>query len=135
MSVAELGEYGVQRMDADEIGQFLATQRTGVLGLPSEDGPYLLPLTYGYDGEFRLFFTFVLGASSRKETLSEGAESATFLVFQVDSPFVWESVLLSGGIEPLPESERDVALAELTDAWRPAVFEHADFSGGVRVYR
>lgn len=134
MSVDELGEYGMERMNADEITQFLATQRTGVLGLPSEDGPYLLPLTYGYDGESRLFFTFVLGASSRKETLSERADSATFLVFQVDSMFVWESVLLSGRIEPLPESEWDVALAELTDAWRPAVFEQADLSGGIRIY-
>jgi nitroimidazol reductase NimA-like FMN-containing flavoprotein (pyridoxamine 5'-phosphate oxidase superfamily) len=134
MSVDELGEYGMERMNADEIAQFLATQRTGVLGLPSEDGPYLLPLTYGYDGESRLFFTFVLGASSRKEMLSERADSATFLVFQVDSMFVWESVLLSGRIEPLPESEWDEALAELTDAWRLAVFEQADLSGGIRIY-
>jgi nitroimidazol reductase NimA-like FMN-containing flavoprotein (pyridoxamine 5'-phosphate oxidase superfamily) len=134
MSVNELGEYGMERMNADEIGQFLATQKTGVLGLPSEDGPYLLPLTYGYDGESRLYFTFVLGASSRKETLSERAEHATFLVFQVDSMFVWESVLLSGSIEPLPESEWDVALAELTDAWRPEVYEQADLSRGVHIY-
>jgi len=134
MSLDELGEYGMERMDADEIAQFLATQKTGVLGLPSEDGPYLLPITYGYDGESRLFFTFVLGASSRKETLSDRADGASFLVFRVDSPFVWESVLLSGGIGPLPESERDVALAELTDAWRPEVFEQADLSRGTRIY-
>lgn len=134
MSVDELGEYGMERMDADEIAQFLATQKTGVLGLPSDDGPYLVPITYGYDGNSRLFFTFVLGASSRKESLSERAESATFLVFRVDSMFVWESVLLSGSIEPLPESEWDVALEELTDAWRPEIYEQADLSRGVRIY-
>jgi nitroimidazol reductase NimA-like FMN-containing flavoprotein (pyridoxamine 5'-phosphate oxidase superfamily) len=134
MSVDELGEYGMERMDADEIGQFLATQKTGVLGLPSENGPYMLPLTYGYDGDSRLFFTFVLGASSRKETLSDRAENATFLVFQVDSMFVWESVLLSGSIETLPESQRDVALEALTGAWRPDVYEQAELTGGARIY-
>ena len=134
MSVDELGEYGMERMDADEIAQFLATQKTGVLGLPSEDGPYLLPITYGYDGESRLFFTFVLGASSRKEALSERAESATFLVYKADSMFVWESVLLSGSIEPLPEAEWDVALEALTDAWRPEIYEQAELSRGVRIY-
>lgn len=134
MSVDELGEYGMERMDADEIAQFLATQKTGVLGLPSDGGPYLVPITYGYDGDSRLFFTFVLGASSRKEALSDRAESATFLVFRVDSMFVWESVLLSGAIAPLPESEWDVALAELADAWRPEVYEQANLSRGTRIY-
>jgi len=134
MSVDELGEYGMERMDADEIAQFLATQKTGVLGLPSDGGPYLVPITYGYDGDSRVFFTFVLGASSRKEALSDRAESATFLVFRVDSMFVWESVLLSGAIAPLPESEWDVALAELADAWRPEVYEQANLSRGTRIY-
>ena len=134
MSVSELGEYGMERMGADEIGQFLDTQRTGVLGLPSEDGPYLLPLTYGYDGESRLFFTFVLGAESRKETLSDRADDASFLVYRVDSMFVWESVLLSGSIEALPESEWHVALDALTDAWRPEVYEEADLSRGTQLY-
>ena len=134
MSVDELGEYGMERMDDDEIAQFLATQKTGVLGLPSDGGPYLVPITYGYDGDSRVFFTFVLGASSRKEALSDRAESATFLVFRVDSMFVWESVLLSGAIAPLPESEWDVALAELADAWRPEVYEQANLSRGTRIY-
>lgn len=135
MSVDELGEYGMERMDGDEIEAFLSSQRTGVLGLPTQGNPYLLPLTFGYDGESRLFFTYVLGASSRKAELSERAEQATFLVYRVDSMFVWESVLLSGTIEELPESEWKPAMDALTDAWRPEVFEQADLSEGVAIYR
>lgn len=134
MSVDELTDHGMERMADDEIGAFLANQRTGVLGLPSEDGPYLLPLTYGYDGESRLFFTFVLGASSRKETLSDRSEHAAFLVYRVDSMFAWESVLLSGRIEALPEPEWDAALDVLTDAWRPEIYEEAALSRGAQLY-
>ncbi|MDS0474437.1 hypothetical protein [Natrinema sp. 1APR25-10V2] len=51
MSVEELQEYGLEKMSDTEIRNFLSSQKTGVLGLPQEDAPYLLPLTFGYDGE------------------------------------------------------------------------------------
>jgi hypothetical protein len=136
MSVDELAEYGMERMDDDDIDAFLSTQRTGVLGLPTETNPYLLPLTFGYDdGESRLLFTFVLGATSRKRDLTERAEQATFLVYSVDSMFVWESVMLSGSISELPESDWKTAMDALSDAWRPEIFEEADLSGGVAIYQ
>lgn len=135
MSVEELGDYGVEGMSESEVRAFLSAQNIGVLGLPTEQAPYLLPLSYGYDGDRRLFLAFVLGESSRKEELSRRADGATFLVFTADSTYSWESVLLTGRIEALPESEYEEAADTLTDAWSPDVFERADLSRGVEIYR
>ncbi len=40
---------------------------------------------------------------SRKETLSEDADAASFLVYKVDTVYNWESVLLSGTIDAIPD--------------------------------
>lgn len=135
MSVDELADYGMERMDDGDVDAFLSSQRTGVLGLPTRENPYLLPLTFGYDDDSRLFFTYVLGARSRKQELTERAERATFLVYSVDSMFVWESVMLTGSISELPQSEWKTAMDALSDAWRPDVFEEADLSEGVAIYQ
>ncbi len=134
MSIHELGEYGMDRMTDEEIGTFLASQGTAVLGLPAETGPYMLPLTYGYDGDSRLFFTYVLGSESRKERLSERADRATALVFRYDTPFHWESVFVSGPIEELPATEWDTAIDSFTGGWRPELFREADLSRGIAIY-
>ena len=80
MTVDELGAYGLERLSDDEINAFLANQRMGVLGLPTGDGPYMLPLSFGFDGESRLYFTYVLGGGSRKARLSDRADDASFPV-------------------------------------------------------
>jgi nitroimidazol reductase NimA-like FMN-containing flavoprotein (pyridoxamine 5'-phosphate oxidase superfamily) len=134
MSVEELADLGMVRMDDDEIRGFLASQRTGVLGLPTDDGPHLLPLSFGFDGESTMYFTYVLGKQSRKEDLSDRAESATFLVYDAQSPFTWESVILRGPITEVPEAEYTEAKATLTDAWRPDIFQRAELTRGVKIY-
>lgn len=134
MSVDELREYGLVEMDDSEVRNFLSTQKTGVLGLPDEGTPYLLPLSFGYDGDSRLYFTYLLGSSSRKEELTERAEGASFLAFSVDTMYSWESVLLSGRISAVSESSWDELEEVLDDAWRPSLFESASRSGEVAVY-
>ncbi len=134
MSVDELSDYGMARMDDTEIETFLANQRMGILGLPTAEAPYLLPLSFGYDGDERLYLTFVLGASSRKESLSDQAEYARFLVYKADSAFNWESVLLTGTIDELPEREWDDVEDVLAEAWNPDIFDQAELSRGVTVY-
>ncbi|ELZ24495.1 flavin-nucleotide-binding protein-like protein [Haloterrigena salina JCM 13891] len=134
MSIDELREYGLVKMDENEIEGFLSSQKTGVLGLPAEDGPYLLPISYGYDGHDRLYFTYLLGSNSRKQTLSEATDTARFLVYKVDTPYNWQSVLLTGHLAALPETEWDTLDEISRTAWRPAVFESATLSGDVKVY-
>ncbi|AGB39885.1 pyridoxamine 5'-phosphate oxidase family protein [Natronococcus occultus] len=134
MSVDELREYGLAEMTDTEIRDFLSAQKVGVLGLPDEDVPYLLPLSFGYDGDSRLYFTYLLGSSSRKETLTETTEAASFLVFSADTMYNWESVLLTGRISAVSESSWDELEEVLADAWRPELFESASLSGAVAIY-
>lgn len=133
MSVEELQEVGMSSMGGSEIDQFLSNQKVGVLSLPAEEGPYVVPLSFAYDGESAVYFTYLLGADSQKEEVTEKADIARFLVYSVDSAFHWESVLVSGPIEPLPREEW--GRHEFQSQWRPEVFERADLSRGVRVYR
>lgn len=134
MTVEELQEYGLARMDDEEVRNFLTNQGMGVLGLPAADAPYLLPLSFGYDGGSRLYFTFVLGEESRKGTLIDRTETARFLVYKADTPFNWESVLLTGTVSEVPEDEWDDLEEAMAIAWRPDLFEQASDSVDTRVY-
>jgi hypothetical protein len=133
MTVETLGEYGVERMADRAIDEFLSSQGVGVLALPGEDLPYLIPLSFGYDGESALYFTYVLGESSGKREATERSDRARFLVYAAESAFVWRSVLLTGTIEPVPEAEWESHAAAMENAWRPDLFESAD--ADVELYR
>lgn len=134
MSVDQLQEFGLERMDDDEIRDLVSSQSTGVLGLPAADAPYLLPMSFAFDGDSSLYFTYLLGPSSRKELLSNRAEYARFLVYTVETMFNWRSVLLTGELSETPESELSELEDVLTTAWRPELFRTAGTEGGVKVY-
>jgi len=134
MTLSELEAYGVREMDEESINACLSSGSTGVLGLPGEEAPYLLPLSYGFDGEDRLYFTYVLGESSRKGELTARAELARFLVYEAETPFRWRSVLLTGRLERVPEDQWPSIQSVLAEAWRPNTLETAATSGGVEVY-
>ena len=134
MSIDELREYGLEAMNDREIQQFLSSQKVGVLGLPDADEPYLLPLSFGYDGEERLFFTYLLGSSSRKGTMSEETDTASFLVYKVDTMYNWQSVLLTGALTTVPEAEWDELEDTMREVWRPELFETASLSGDIELY-
>ncbi|MDQ2073940.1 pyridoxamine 5'-phosphate oxidase family protein [Haloarcula sp. NS06] len=135
MTIDTLEAAGLTRMDDSNIAAFLSNQRVGVLGLPTENGPYMIPLSFGYDDDRALYFTFIGGSASRKQQLTEAAENAAVLVYKVESMFHWESVLLQGGIEAVPESEWDDFADVLDTAWRPELFEDAIEDGDIAVYR
>ena len=135
MTVDELKKYGIEEMRTEEMVRFLETQSTGVLGLPASADPYLLPLSFAFDGESSLFFTYLLGAESRKEMLTEQAETGKFLVYAAETMFNWRSVLLSGRFEAVPPSEWG-DLSELFEGvWRPDLFQTANTSRNVTIYK
>lgn len=134
MTLSELEAYGIREMDEDSVDDCLSAQSTGVLGLPGEQAPYLLPLSYAFDGQNRLYFTYVLGESSRKGELTAQADLARFLVYEAETPFQWQSVLLTGRLEFVPEEQRPEIRHVLAEAWRPNTLETAATSGGVEVY-
>ncbi|WP_424001868.1 pyridoxamine 5'-phosphate oxidase family protein [Haloarcula salina] len=136
MTITSLEDAGLRRMDDEAIEAFLAGRRVGVLGLPTDAGPYMVPLSYGYDpDEAALYFTFIGGPDSRKQRLTDAADDASVLVYQVESMFHWESVLLYGTIDAVPEAEWETVGDVLDSAWRPDLFERAIASDEVAVYR
>lgn len=134
MTVETLSEYGLREMDDESIRNVLRNRGVGMLGLPTDGAPYLLPIAFGYGGGERLYFNFFVGETSRKVALSEAADVASFLVYTADSPFSWESVNLEGSIDELPAEEWDAHDAAMSNAWRLDVFERADTAGEVRVF-
>lgn len=134
MTIDELGKYGMEQMDDEAIEAFLSTQSLGVLGLPTENSPYLLPMSYGYEGGSRLYFFYVVGSESRKVDLSERAETASFLVYSAETLFNWRSVFLTGTIQQLPEGQRaDLTEGQIPD-WRPELFETASETEATQFY-
>ncbi|WP_435358662.1 pyridoxamine 5'-phosphate oxidase family protein [Haloarchaeobius sp. DFWS5] len=133
MTVDELEQYGLEQMADTAMNDFLSSHRTGVLGLAADDAPYLLPMSYGYDGERNLYFTYLLGPESTKQSLTETATSARFLVYDAQSPFTWESVLLRGVVELVPAAEWGDIESVLDEAWRPDLLETARTSGDIDV--
>ncbi|TYT61291.1 pyridoxamine 5'-phosphate oxidase family protein [Natrialba swarupiae] len=125
MTVDDLAEYGMERMDDDDIVSFLSTRSFGVLGLSAEETPYLIPMSYGFDGESRLYFGYVVGSQSRKAELSDRADAASFLVYSVETMFHWQSVLATGTLRALPPDETSNATAVEGPMWRPELLETA----------
>ena len=128
MTIDELEAYGTERMDGGEIDQLLSNRTTGVLALPAEGAPSMRPLSFHFDGDAALHFVYVVGEESRKAELSERADAARFLVYSMETPFNWRSVLLAGTIERVPEGEAD-AVGDVMAAARPDLFERASRRG------
>ena len=134
MTIEELKRYGVEEMRDEEIEQLLEAEATGVLGLSGSDQPYLVPLSYAFDGGSVLYFTYVLGEKSKKGELTEAVDTAPFLVYRAQSLFNWQSVLLTGTFEKLPPSEWGDLGDVLDTAWQPEVFQTSSTSGQIRIY-
>lgn len=134
MTVDVLREYGLKQMEDGQIRDFLTNQGVGVLGLPAEGAPYILPLAFGFDGESRLYLSFFVGGSSRKVELAGQADRASFLVYSADSIFSWESVLLEGALGKLPRDEWDEHDDALDNAWHLDLFTKAEMAGELQLY-
>jgi nitroimidazol reductase NimA-like FMN-containing flavoprotein (pyridoxamine 5'-phosphate oxidase superfamily) len=134
MTTEDLKPYGLEEMRDEDIENFLDSQSTGVLGLPGDEVPYLLPLSYGYDGDSSLYFTYLLGEESEKERRTEAAERASFLVYSAETLFNWRSVLLEGRFERLEPSEWSDIAEYLDGVWRPEIFKTATTERNVGIY-
>jgi len=135
MPIDEFEEYGMHRMDADDINQTLSNQSVGVLGLPTKSAPCLRPLSYWFNGDDRLYFVYVLGRDSRKVALSDGGNVARFLVYRMDTTFNWRSILLTGSVERVSADEREAIEERMNISWRPELFERGTGPENTRLYR
>lgn len=135
MTVEDLSKYGVERLDADDVRDFLAAQYVGVLGIPTGDLPYMVPLSYAFDGEEYIYFKYIVGKASQKTLLSEETTAASFLVFDAPSETQWTSVALEGTLSRVGDHEVESVAEAVGDAWTPAGLRDAKEAEETRVYR
>jgi nitroimidazol reductase NimA-like FMN-containing flavoprotein (pyridoxamine 5'-phosphate oxidase superfamily) len=136
MTVDDLTDYGMVRMDDDEVRALLSSHSIGVLGLPTDDAPCLRPMSYGYDDEEdALYLLYIVGSGSRKAELSDRAETARFLVYSAETQFNWRSALLTGHVDRVVESEAEAVEDRVHLPWQPDLFRRAGAEERTRLYR
>lgn len=136
MSIDVIAESTAASMSEAEMRDLLKTEGVGTIAFSTDDLPYLVPISFGYDGDATLYFVFLLfGPESRKETLANEAERGRFLVYQARAVDDWQSVSLDGRIDAVEEGEWDELRSAMENAWHPNVFSSAHPMRGVRGYR
>ncbi|QLG28752.1 pyridoxamine 5'-phosphate oxidase family protein [Halorarum halophilum] len=136
MSIDEIRESSPDFMTDDQMREFLTEEGVGVLGLLDEGVPYLVPMSFGFDGDSTLYFVFLLfGTESRKETLSDRAGQARFLVYDAESANEWRSLSLTGPLREIEDDEWTDLRDAMENAWHPDVFSAADPMRGIEGYR
>ena len=121
-------------MDRQAVDDCLRNEGVGILALTDGDEAYGVPLSFGYDGDSRLYFLFLgLGETSKKEQLATQTEMASFTVTSVQSKHEWQSVIATGSVVSVPDTENDDLYAAIEDnAWYPSLFSESDPLTGVR---
>jgi len=107
MTVDDLTDYGMVRMDDEEIRALLSSHSIGVLGLPSDGAPSLRPMSYGYDAEDDGFYLrLAFDTDSEKDgVVSENRPVSLVVYDQTDAG--WQSVVAAGRLEEVTEAAID----------------------------
>lgn len=103
-------------VDDTEVDDVLTEMGVGVLSMSAEGVPYGVPLSFGYDGEERLYFVFIDASTElRKERYAEQATVASFTTFDIDPDGSWRSVIVAGSLDRISIDEWDVAREAMAD--------------------
>lgn len=136
MSISEMNDTDAEQMDEQEVEQFLREQGVGVLAVSDRDLPYVIPISFGYDGGSCLYFIYLLfGEESKKESLSERVEMARFLVYSAQSMYEWRSVILTGKLKEVQKEGWDELQTAMKNAWHPNLFSTATPTRGIKGYQ
>jgi len=124
-------------MPEAEIDALLESTGVGVLSLANDDTPYGIPISFGYDGDDRLYFLLVgHSEEGKKVRYAEAATEASFLVYEVDSDAAWRSAIVSGSFERIDYDEWAHAReAMAANAYRPDLLTDVDPASDPRVWR
>ena len=123
-------------MGEPEIERLLTETGIGVLSLARDGVPYGIPLSFGYDGENRLFFLFAgHSEEGRKMAFAESSDAGSLLVFEVQSEGAWRSAIAEGPFERITPDEWHTAREALANnAYRPDLLTDVDVTHDPRVW-
>lgn len=106
----------MRELDRSEIEAVLVRNGIGVLGLVDGDQPYVIPMSYGYEREESTFvMQFGEGEASRKRRCLDANPRASFTVYEQQAERNWRSVVLTGKLYEVPETEMAQALGALAE--------------------
>ena len=91
----------VREMTRDEMARLLGRGWYGHLGLSRDGHPYVVPMSYAYDGEQVYFLT----TEGTKTEFIAANHEVCFQVEEVAGPDEWQSVMLTGRAELLTDQQ------------------------------
>ncbi|MEF8790702.1 MAG: pyridoxamine 5'-phosphate oxidase family protein [Haloarculaceae archaeon] len=124
------------RMTDEEIDALLTEVGVGVLSMSLDGVPYGLPLSFGYDGQDRLYFVFVgHSEEGRKTEYAERADVASFLAYDVEGAGDWRSVIVEGSLDRITIDDWEAARQALGEnGWRPQLLADVEPNQDPRVW-
>lgn len=95
------------QMSESEIEHVLEEHGHGVLALAKEDTSYAVPMSFAYSSEDECIYLYALqfGNTSKKIEFLDRTETATFVVYSVESRNEWRSVIVTGTASEIEEAE------------------------------
>jgi len=94
----------ISRMEESEIDQFLTHSRVGRVGMSLEDGPYVVPVGYCYEGGEIFFHSCFSGLKMRSMARNP---KVCFLVDEsLSDGSMYKSVIVKGSVEIIDDEER-----------------------------
>jgi uncharacterized protein len=119
-------------MAADEIETTLRRHRVGRIGCSVNDRPYVVPISYAYDGTY----VYGYGALGRKIEVMREQPLVCFEVDEIQGESSWRSVIAEGRYEELAGGvARQEALTHLALRGDDLVARSPDPGGHVIVFR
>lgn len=107
--------WGHRMMDS-EIDTLLTEQGVGTLSMAGEERAYSIPMSFGYDAPEKLYFLFAgHSEEGNKVAYAEQTDTASFVVFDVESPSTWRSVVVEGSLSRITPPEWDTAREAMAD--------------------
>ncbi len=94
----------ISRMERGEVDQFLTHSRVGRIGMSLEDGPYVVPVGYCYEGGEIFFHSCFSGLKMRSMARDP---KVCFLVDEsLSDGSMYKSVIVKGSVEIIDDEER-----------------------------
>jgi nitroimidazol reductase NimA-like FMN-containing flavoprotein (pyridoxamine 5'-phosphate oxidase superfamily) len=112
-------------LTSEQIDQVLRAETLGRIGCVADDWPYVVPVTYAYDGEH----VYVHSAEGMKLRAMRARPAVCFEVEQVRGPRDWRTVIARGYFEPLWRDVDEYAMKLLASRFastRPSDSTHID---------
>lgn len=95
-------------LSEQETDDLLGRHETGVLSLASDDEPYAIPISYGYDVDARRFYLRLVSTPESEKRAFLAAEPAARLVVYEEEDAIYRSVVVTGILQEITKDDMTV---------------------------